>query len=143
MQLANIHPIDRNPTGRYIVKARDEVYQGRFPGTGRAQNGHGLARFDDQVDTFQDGFITVAVVMKRNILEDNPSKGRLREHLCVRRIPDFGYGIQYLIDASCGGNAAGPGVRQHGHHRQRCHRRHQVIRKGNDLPYRHAAMDGL
>src|ERR1019366_3377999 len=47
-----IQPVD---TGRRLVKAAEDVHEGRFAGTGRAQDGDEIAAFDGERDVAQGG----------------------------------------------------------------------------------------
>ncbi len=75
IQIPYVYAVEGDPAGSHIVKAGDEVNQGRFPGTRRAQNRNRLSRFGRERNIPQHRFGAISVVAEADLFKNDPPLG--------------------------------------------------------------------
>jgi hypothetical protein len=92
---AQVVAVDQHPSGRRVIEARDELGHGGLPRSGGADEGHGFARMDGEIDVVQHNGI--GVVGEGHVIEADLTLNR-RQFDCGGALEHGWFALQEVLE---------------------------------------------
>ena len=133
----HVHAAHQHPALGGVVQPGDELHQGGLGGAGAAQDAHGLAGLDVQVDVFQALLAGVLGVAEADVLKDH----RAVLDLLHRILPvlQIALLVEQLGNTLGGGAGHGDHHQHHGEHHQAHEDHHDIAEHAGELTGGHGA----
>ena len=122
-----------------LIEPRDQAHQRGFRAAGAAQNAHGGAGGNVQIDVLQIPRLPLRIIAEIHMVEADGAVGH-GQALLRRSVGDLRLLVENFLHTSAAGDGAGQHHHDHGHHHQRNEDLRHIGEKGDEVAGEQAAL---